>query len=88
MKTFKNIQNAFVHLTHGIFPFIWKERIHSKDDGDPTPRQEKILEKTGDNYLTHFLLNIFLAFNHLSGTYKSKVPVRLSKKSRKSQRQR
>jgi hypothetical protein len=58
---------AVIHWIHGIFPFLYKKKIHSLDDGDPTPGQNKILYKTGDGYFTHVLLNIFLGYNHLRG---------------------
>jgi hypothetical protein len=59
------MKKAFIHLVHGIFPFMFEKKIHSRDDGDPTPRQQKILDKTGNGYLTHLLLNFFLGYNHI-----------------------
>lgn len=65
-KFMSRLNLAGLHLCHGIFPFLFGKKIHSRDDGDPTPRQQKILDKTG-GYITHLLLNIFLAVTHLKG---------------------
>lgn len=63
----KRLKLALKHVVHGIIPFFYKKAVHSIDDGDPTLKQKRMLYRLDEGYLSHLLLNIFLAVNHLKG---------------------
>ena len=58
---------ALKHVIHGFIPFIFKKAVHSIDDGDPILKQKITLFRLEEGYISHLILNLFLAYNHLKG---------------------